>query len=321
MLNEVRESKAGDVDVSVIIVSFNTRRMTLNCLESVCRQTSGINYEVIVVDNDSTDGSREAIAEKYKDCKLMELEQNVGFSRGNNIGAGEAEGKYLLLLNPDTLVLDGAIQKLYRFAESNEDAGIYGGASYLEEGSLDSNSCRPFSSPWGLFCMAVGLAAIFRKNRFFNQSEYPRERFNGVMKADIVSGCFLLINTSLWKALKGLDPAFFMFGEEVDLCIRAKRHGNYCLFTPDARIIHYGGASKKSTEKMMVQLLSAKATIVRREWSTCAACFGLSMLWLWILRRLFFARLSFLVNPARGKESLETWTNVWAERKSWLSGY
>src|SRR5688500_1121742 len=113
-------------DLSIIIISYNTKEMTLDCLKSIFEQTSGISFEVIVLDNASRDNSAEAIAAGFPQVKLIAHQENLGFAGGNNLAARKAAGEYILLINPDTVVLDGAIQKLFRFAEDNPAAGVWG---------------------------------------------------------------------------------------------------------------------------------------------------------------------------------------------------
>ncbi len=310
-----------DVDLSIIIVSFNTRSRTLECLRSVYDQTRDTRFEVIVVDNASSDGSGEAIASEFPKLNLIELEDNIGFARANNLAAERAAGKYLLLLNPDTLVLDGAVQRLHAFAESRGNAGICGGRSIFPDGTLNPLCCRRSPTPWSMFCIATGLSHIFKESRLFNPEAYGAFQQNSVKEVDIIHGSFLLIGSGLWKELGGFDPAFFMYGEEVDLCTRARKKGFPCFYTPGATVIHYGGASEKIFADKMVRLLSAKSTFIRRHWPGRSSWFGISMLWLWVLRRYLFTILSSLFPTHGDRRNVSEMKKIWKHRSNWLVGY
>src|SRR5688500_18347804 len=129
------------MDLSILIVSYNTREETLACLESVYAQTRDVSFEVIVVDNASQNGSAEAIAQKFPEVKLVQPGENIGFARANNVAARHASGEFLLLLNPDTVILNGAIQTAVAFARSHPQAGIVGGKTLYADGSLNATSC------------------------------------------------------------------------------------------------------------------------------------------------------------------------------------
>jgi GT2 family glycosyltransferase len=304
------------IDVSVIVVSFNTRDLTLACLDSVFEQTSGIEWELIVVDNASTDGSPEAIAARFPDARVVALRENVGFARGNNVAAEHARGNYLLLLNPDTVVLDGAIQKLHAFAESRPDAGIFGGRTVFADGTLNATSCWGRPTPWSALSLAAGLAHFFPGSRLFDRESLGWWARDDVREVDIVTGCFLLIRRELWDRLGGFDAGFFMYGEEADLCLRARTIGVAGLLCPSARIVHYGGASERVRADKMVRLFVAKARLFRKHWGRGAARFGVATLDLWAGSRvLAFAALRLV--GRRHQPALDTWRDVWRRRREW----
>jgi len=308
------------LDLSIIVVSYNTRDETLECLRSVYEQTVGIGFEVIVVDNASGDGSPEAIASEFPQLELIRLEENIGFGRANNVGAKSASGRYILLLNPDTIVLDEAIQKLLAFAEADGRGGIYGGRTVFRDGSLNPITCRRRETVWSLFCKATGLAALFKKSPFFNAESYGSFQQDRVMEVDVIPGSFFLIGSELWHELEGFDPVYFMYGEEVDLCYRAKKRGFTCLFTPSSTIIHYGGVSEKIFVDKMVRLLSAAATRLRTHWSPKRTPIGLALLRLWIVRRwLAWRILGFFKDDSRQKAA--EMKKVWQRRGDWIKGF
>lgn len=304
------------LDLSIIVVSYNTRELTLACLRSVFEQTRDVSFEVIVVDNASADGSAEAIAAAFPRATLLAEGKNHGFAGANNIGAARASGEYILLLNPDTVVLEGAVQKLVAFARSHPGAGIWGGRTVFEDGRLNPTCCWAFPTVWSMFCRGTGLAALFRGSALFAPESFGNWARDSVRQVDIVSGCFFLIRRELWERLGGFDPAFFMYAEEVDLCIRAGKLGARPMFTPEATIVHYGGKSDRVREDQTIRQYRAKVQLFRKHWSRPAAWFGTRMLDLWALSKLARARVLRLAGRT-GKDPLETWQAIWSRRGEW----
>ncbi len=311
------EVKKNETDVSIIIISYNTREMTLACIRSIYEQTSAISFEIIVVDNNSKDNSALAIAEHFPKINLISSNDNLGFAGANNLAAKQTKGKYLLLLNPDTVVLDGAIQELHAFAMENPGNLIYGGRTLYSDHSLNPTSCWRRTTLWSLFCYATGLTSIFRKNVLFNPESYGAWQRNSVRKVDIVTGCFLLINKQLWNHLEGFDPQFFMYGEDADLCLRAVEKGAQPVITPDATIVHYCGASENIRADKMVRLFRAKEQLIRRHWNPLARSVGLTLLRFSVLSRTVACMFITLFRPSRPNKNAESWKEIWQRRKEW----
>lgn len=310
------------IDVSILVVSFNTRELTLASLRSALAETTAIDSEIIVVDNASSDGSAAAIASDFPGVRLIASGENIGFAAANNLAARHARGRYLLLLNPDTIVLDRAIEKLVAFAARRPEARIWGGRTLFPDGRLNPASCWQRMTPWNLLCRATGLTAMFRNTELFNGEAYggfARDRERAV---DIVSGCFLLIERELWEALGGFDPAFFMYGEEADLCLRAATKGARPAITPEATIIHYGGASETARTGKMVRLLTAKTDLINRHFPWWAQGLGKVLLGAWPLSRLVALRFAaMLTGSARFGDAALTWGEIWNRREDWRYGY
>jgi GT2 family glycosyltransferase len=307
--------------VSVIVVSYNTREMTLDCLRSLAAETRAP-HETIVVDNASTDGSPEAIAAAFPEVRLLAETANHGFAAANNLAATRARGDYLLLLNPDTLVLDGAVDRLLAFARIRPEAGIWGGRTLYGDGRLNPASCWRRMTPWNLFCRASGLTGLFPGSGLFNAEAYggwPRDTERAV---DIVTGCFLLIRRDLWQRLGGFDPAFFMYGEEADLCLRAHALGAAPRVTPEAVIVHHGGASERVRADKMVRLLSAKAELIERHVPAWQRPLARPLLRLWPLsRRIATGALAATTGRTSFRESSANWAEIWRRRAEWQDGY
>jgi GT2 family glycosyltransferase len=309
--------------LSILIVSYNTRDLTLECLQSVFKETKNIDidYEVIVVDNASDDHTAKAIAQNFPHVRLICSDVNFGFARANNLAARYATGEYLLLLNPDTVILNRAIEKLLEFARAHPDAGIYGGRTIFPDGTLNPTCCFGKMTVWSLFCRAFGLSKVFKKTTFFNPELYGSWKFDSVKQVDIITGCFLMVRHDLWNRLGGFNTVFFMFGEEVDFCLRAAKLGYKPLFTPDAEIVHHGGASETIRFNRFNQVLRSECTIIREHWSGYRVWLGLTMFMVLVkIKSLGYFVLSKF-NPRKFSSQADMWNKLWRQRKEWLKGW
>jgi GT2 family glycosyltransferase len=306
--------------VSILVISYNTRAMTLDCLRSIIAETT-VPYELIVLDNASPDGSAAAIAEAFPDIRLIASGTNLGFAKGNNVAAGEARGKYLLLLNPDTLVLERAVDRIVGFAERTPGALIWGGRTLNADRSLNPASVFGRLTLWSLFCRASGLALVFRRSAFFNPEEMGGWDRGDERNVDVVQGSFFLIRHDLWKALGGFDLTFVMYGEEQDLCLRAAARGARPQMTPEATIVHFHGASSRRAERE-IMTLKATATVIRRHFPAWQRPLGLFLLGAWPWSRIVSGdALARLSGRPRFAEAARLWGAVWRARADWRRGY
>lgn len=310
------------VDVSILVVSYNTHAMTAAALDSVLAETKSTSYEIIAVDNASGDGSAAMLQRHPAQPHVIALSDNIGFARANNLAAKSARGRYLLLLNPDTIVRDSAIDKLVRFAILFPKARIWGGRTLFADKSLNPSSCWGRMTVWNLFCRASGLTALFPRSEWFNGEAYGGWSRNTIRDVDIVSGCFFLIEKELWDGLGGFDPLFFMYGEEADLCLRARAFSANPTITPAATIIHYGGASERARSDKMVRLLAAKASLISRHWPSSTAPLGRALLAAWPASRAVATTLyGALTGNAAAQQNAKIWREIWARRSDWRQGY
>lgn len=307
--------------LTIIIVSYNTRELLLTCLGTVFENTHQVPFHVVVYDNASHDGSADAVAKNYPQVELIAAQDNCGFAQANNLVAATAKTEWLLLLNPDTEVHEGAIDALYGFSVAHPEAGITGGRTVFPDGSLNIASCWNRITPWSAFCMATGLTAAFRSSAFFNPEAMGDWRRDTERKVDIVVGCFLMIRRNLWNELDGFDLKYFMYGEEADLCLRAKQIGYHPMITPHAQIMHLVGASSKKIARKTIMVARARSTLIRDHWSPAAVPFGVVLMWLWGANRLLAARMMVVLRCRSGKEQAAKWSEIWAERGIWLAGY
>jgi GT2 family glycosyltransferase len=318
-------SAASDLSVrpelSILVVSYNTREMTLACLRSVLDQTRCC-FEILVVDNASQDGSAVAIAEAFppgsSPVTLMAEVENHGFAKANNLAAARARGAMLLLLNPDTLVLDGAVDRLAAFARSRPEARIWGGRTVFGDGRLNPASCWQRMGLWALITQATGLSSIFRGSEVFNPEGFGGWDRSTERQVDIVSGCFLMISRADWQALGGFHPDFFMYGEEADLCLRAgKLLGARPRVTPQATIVHYAGASERVRSDKMVRLLKAKRLLILRHFPAWQQPLALGLFSAWPLSRWLALSGFGLTGWPSWKAGAKTWGEIWARRGEW----
>lgn len=232
------------MDVSVIIVNYNTRQMTVDCIESVKAKTEGIKYEIILVDNASTDGSKEYF-EKREDITYIYSEENLGFGRANNLGAEVAKGKYLFLLNSDTLLINNAIKILFDYMSTHPKAGVVGGNLYTLEKQPTISFERSFHGiylSFNLLLKNIPNKLRFGRNRIFNYTKRP-------LDVAYISGADLMIEKQLFNSLKGFSPEFFMYYEETDLCKRVRKDAQKGIVSvPQAKIIHLEGGSLKKNK-------------------------------------------------------------------------
>lgn len=307
-------------ELSILLVNWNTRQMTLECLASIVAETRRTSYEIIVVDNGSTDGSAEAIAREFPQVRLIEAGENLGFARATNLQAKEARGGKLLLLNTDTVVLDGAIDALMEFSRRQPQAGIWGGRTLYADGSLNPTSCWGATTGWSCLAQALGLSAAFPASGLLNPRAYPGWLRDSEREVAIVTGCLFLIERSTWNALGGFDPRFFMFGEEAELCIRAAERGARPMITPTATIIHYDGASNRDPVQKAIYTLQSTLGVIdlhlhggERAIARASTIGGVA------LRRAATA-LAAGLGLSRFGAKADYWRSIWSRRAEWVGG-
>ena len=248
------------MDLSVVIVNWNTRDLLRQCLLSVFQGAGDLQLEVWVVDNASHDGSAALVREHFPLVHLIENTENVGFARANNQATGQSSGRYIVLLNSDTEVHPGALEILVTFMDLHPEAGGCGPRLLNGDGSLQ-DSCYPMLTPGREFWRLVFL------DRLWPRANYRQEEWDPSIphRVDVIKGaCFLLRQTAL-QQVGPLDERYFMYTEEVDLCYRLGRAGWTLWWVPQATVTHYGEASSKQVhEAMYVQLYRSKIQFCRK---------------------------------------------------------
>lgn len=258
------DKAANHLELSVIIVNYNTCALLRNCLQALQRAEREAAYEIIVIDNASRDGSVEMVAQKFPDVTLIKNSSNAGFAAANNQGLRRARGEYLLLLNSDTEVRPGALEHCVEFFLAHPKAGIVGCKLLNADGSMQP-SCESFPSLSNLFFENFFLEKIFPQNRLFARRALSFFTYTHALRVDYVKGAFLMIRRQTFKDIGLLDARFFFYAEEMDWCYRARQKGWQVYFTPGGEVLHHGGQSSDPVAPaMFVQLQRARCQFYRK---------------------------------------------------------
>ena len=231
-----------EVQLSVIIVNYNVKYYLEQCLESVRRASQGLQVETFVVDNLSSDGSIAYLRERFPEVTFIENKENVGFARANNQAIRMSAGKYVLLLNPDTIVAEDTLARFIAFMDTHTDAGGAGAYMLRTNGTFAPESRRGLPTPFVAFCKMSGLAALFPKSRLFGRYYMRYLDENEANKIEIISGAFMFLRREALDKAGLLDEDFFMYGEDIDLSYRILKEGYANYFLP-SRMLHYKGES------------------------------------------------------------------------------
>lgn len=242
--------------LSIVIVSWNVREDLRECLQSLLREEGSrlesSEIEIIVVDNASTDGTAAMVNLAFPQVKLLVNSQNLGYTKANNIGINHSRGKYILLLNPDTIVHQGALQALIECAESHPEAGIIGAKLLNSDGSVQ-RSARSFPDIGAGLFRNTFLGRLFPNNPFVRRYLLTDFSYDEVREVDWVSGAAMLVRRDLIEQIGGLDERFWAYCEDVDLCWQAWQAGYKVLFCPNAVITHKVGRS--SDQRLVSSLI------------------------------------------------------------------
>ncbi len=232
-------------ELSIIIVNYNVKEFLKNLIDSINKASQNLNVEIIVIDNASDDGSVEMIKEKFNQIILIENKTNVGFGKANNQGLRIAKGKYILLLNPDTLVAEDTFTKMIEFFESHSESGMAGCKILNPDGTLQLACRRSFPGPWTAFTKVTGLSTLFPKSKLLARYNLTYLDENQTYEVDAISGSFMMMRKEVYDNVGGFDEQFFMYGEDLDLCYRIQKAGYKIYYVHTTQIIHYKGESTK----------------------------------------------------------------------------
>ncbi len=228
------------IDVSVIIVNYNSFHLLDECLDSLFHFNKEISFEVIVVDNNSTVGDVESITSKYPAVRLIKNDKNIGFAAANNLALKIIKGKYTLFLNNDTVFKNNVIEKVFDFAEAMKQP-VFAGCQLLNADMTKQESVVDFPNLWNTITENIFLYKIFKRSKIFNKYYQNNYNYSEPQEVDVIKGAFMFCETATLKKLNGFDDRFFFYSEETDLCYRFKKSGGKIFFLPYVKLIHYGG--------------------------------------------------------------------------------
>lgn len=242
------EKESGSIpDCSIIIVNYKDYKMIDNCIESIVQHTEGVEYEIIIVDNASEGEDIDRLSDKYQCAKIIKNKENLGFAAANNQGIGIARGKYLLLLNNDTIFLENSLKKIIDFARSKQD-DLALGCKILNADKSRQVSVWDFDNVMNSISESLFIYKLFPTSKLLNRFYLNYVDVKEPVEVDAVKGCFLFCPTDTAKRLSGLDERFYFYMEETDFCFRLKKSGGKVYFFPNTEIIHLDGASTENVQ-------------------------------------------------------------------------
>ena len=284
------------LDLSIIVLNWNTRQMLVDCLSSVQTAVANLACEVVVVDNGSTDGSQAMLLRHFPEAHLIQNDENVGFARANNQAMTASQGRYMLLFNSDAIATPGAIQSLLDLARIQPRAGIVGAQLVNRDGSFQA-SHTSFPTLWQEFLMLTGLGRLFYGQWYPSHS--PEEE-KGPQTVDYVEGACLLVRREAFEDVGGLDESYFMYAEEVDWCHAMRERGWQVWYQPEAKVIHLGGGSSRDRQiQREADLYRSRVQFFRKHYGDRAAWLLKTQIYGLTAIKLFIHRLLRLVSGGR----------------------
>ncbi|KAF2519431.1 glycosyltransferase family 2 protein [Flavobacterium salilacus subsp. salilacus] len=259
------------MQLSVIILNYNVRYFLEQCVLSVQKALEGIDGEIIVVDNNSPDDSCAMMAQRFPDVQLIAQKENAGFPIGNNVGVARAKGKYVCILNPDTVVGEETFHKLFAFVSTQQNLGITGVKMIDGTGNFLPESKRGTPTPWVAMSKIAGLYKVFPKLSLFNKYYAQHLDENTTGQTDILTGAFMFMERELYRSVGGFDEDYFMYGEDVDISYTVLKAGKKNMYYPGTSILHYKGESTVRDKTYMKRFNDAMQEFYRKHFKKSAA--------------------------------------------------
>lgn len=241
------------MQISVIIVNYNVKYFLEQCLYSVIKAAQNLEVEILVVDNYSTDGSQEFFSEKFKQVRFFWEKENVGFGKANNLAINQANGEFILFLNPDTIIEETTFSACLQFYAGHAKAGAIGVKMIDGSGNFLKESKRMLPDFKTSFFKMLGFSNLFPGSKIFDKYYAGHVKENETQEVDILAGAFFMLPSSLAKQVSGFDPAFFMYGEDVDLSYRIQKLGYKNYYFPNVKLLHFKGESTQKKSAFYIQ--------------------------------------------------------------------
>lgn len=272
--------------LSIVIVTWNAKKYVWECLSSLLKLKELDSSEIIVIDNDSSDGTPELVRESFPFIKLIRNDSNLGFAKATNIGIKEATGKYVCLINSDVVIPERCIESMFRYMEQNQDIGLLGPQMLGPDGLVCRSTMR-FPTVWSNFCHALALDSIFKGSKLFGgflMRDFGHDKTMGV---DVLNGWFLMVRRAAFDQVGLLDERFFIYGEDIDWCRRFHLAGWRVVFYHQAAAVHYGGASSaRAPIRFYIEMQRADLQYWNKHHGGLAICGFLLNFWLYHLIRV-----------------------------------
>lgn len=265
-------------DVSILIVNYNVKDYLLQCLRSIRDRQDTLQVQVVVVDNASSDGSVDELRPQFPEVNWIALDENVGFGRGNNAGLDACTGRYLLFLNPDTIISQDTLQTMVQYLDAHPEVGLAGCKVLNPDGTFQLACRRGLPTPWASFCKLFGLQSLFPKSRLFARYNLTYLPIDETYDVDALIGAFMIGRRETIVEAGGFDPQFFMYGEDLDLCYRIQQSGKAIRYVHETSIVHFKGESTKRSSMNEVRVFYQAMEIFARKH------FGRSRIFLSLMR-------------------------------------
>lgn len=257
--------------LSIIIVSYNVKNILNDCINSLYKSLKGFQFEIIVIENASTDNSGEMLYKHHPTINTIVNAKNIGFGAANNQGLAEAKGDFILLLNPDTIVFPDTIAKTLKFCQEHPEVGIVG-CKILNPDKTLQPSCNHFPNLLDYVWETFFFYRLFPRNKLIGRFHMSYFDHDEITEVDCVKGAYMMIKKQVIDDIQGFDEDFFIYSEEMDLCYRAKQKGWKIFFYPGAEIIHYGGQSTfPESEAMFIEFHKGRYKFFRKHNGLIAA--------------------------------------------------
>ena len=293
------------MEVSIVIVNWNTRDVLEQCLKSIYASQTANQFEVWVVDNSSSDGSVQMVSESFSQVRLIANESNVGFAHANNQAINSSSGEYVMLLNPDTVIEKDVIESLVNLLNQKPDFGAVGPRLLNPDGTLQESAYPEptlFREFWRMFHL----------DRFYNIGEYPMDDWplDHAREVDVLMGACILIRRKVFDQVGFLDEEFFIYSEEVDFCTRIRNYGWRLAWYPTTKVVHFGGQSTQQiSQEMFLQLYQGKIQYFRKHHTGFVVWLYKIVLFVATLARLALTPIAYFEKSSKKGEHLELSSN------------